>query len=58
MKLPEGPASTPAFAASGEVTSAEVARLAAALGIAGEPRLAGDVWLAGRPPTAPVPGSR
>ncbi|WP_405941524.1 hypothetical protein [Streptomyces sp. NBC_00207] len=47
VKLPEGPASTPAFAASGEVTSAEVARLAAALGIAGEPRLAGDVWLAG-----------
>ncbi|MEU9163704.1 hypothetical protein AB0D29_25985 [Streptomyces sp. NPDC048424] len=47
VRLPEGPASAPAFAASGEVASAEVARLAAALGIPGEPRLAGDVWLAG-----------
>ncbi|MER6203694.1 hypothetical protein ABT234_40855 [Streptomyces sp. NPDC001586] len=47
VRLPEGPASAPAFAVSGEVTSAEVARLAAALGIPGEPRLAGDVWLAG-----------
>ncbi|MEJ8644672.1 hypothetical protein WKI68_32030 [Streptomyces sp. MS1.HAVA.3] len=47
MKLPEAPATVPAFAASGEVTSAEVARLAAALGIPGTPRLGGDVWLAG-----------
>ncbi|MFD7262560.1 hypothetical protein [Streptomyces sp. NPDC059874] len=46
-KLPEGPATAPAFSASGEVTSAEVARLAAALGISGTPRLTGDVWLAG-----------
>ncbi|WP_374773627.1 hypothetical protein OG756_11875 [Streptomyces sp. NBC_01310] len=47
VKLPEAPATAPAFAASGEVTSAEVARLAAALGIPGAPRLNGDVWLAG-----------
>ncbi|MFI1286811.1 hypothetical protein ACH4U5_39745 [Streptomyces sp. NPDC020858] len=47
VKLPEAPATAPAFAASGEVTSAEVARLAAALGIPGTPQLNGDVWLAG-----------
>ncbi|MFC9299611.1 hypothetical protein ACFTWH_29645 [Streptomyces sp. NPDC057011] len=47
VKLPEGPAAAPSFAASGEVTSEEVARLAAALGIAGAPRQNGDVWLAG-----------
>lgn len=47
VKLPEAPATAPAFVASGEVTSAEVARLAGALGIAGAPRLNGDVWLAG-----------
>uniref|UniRef100_A0AAU2JNE2 Large membrane protein n=1 Tax=Streptomyces sp. NBC_00049 TaxID=2903617 RepID=A0AAU2JNE2_9ACTN len=47
VKLPEAPASAPSFTASGEVTSAEVARLAAALGIPGDPRLSGDVWLAG-----------
>ncbi|WP_329386478.1 hypothetical protein OG625_27955 [Streptomyces sp. NBC_01351] len=49
VKLPEGPATAPAFSASGEVTSAEVARLAASLGIPGTPRLTGDVWLAGEP---------
>ncbi|MFJ8570229.1 hypothetical protein [Streptomyces sp. NPDC093514] len=47
VKLPEAPASAPTYALSGEVTSAEVARLAAALGLPGEPRLSGDVWLAG-----------
>ncbi|MEU6315360.1 hypothetical protein [Streptomyces sp. NPDC047014] len=46
-KLPEGPAAAPAFSASGEVTEAEVQRLAAALGISGAPRLSGEVWLAG-----------
>ncbi|MGW0363141.1 hypothetical protein [Streptomyces sp. NPDC002990] len=45
--LPEGPAKAPAFTASGEVTPAEVTRLATALGIAGAPRQSGDVWLAG-----------
>ncbi|MFD3542606.1 hypothetical protein ACFWUQ_24385 [Streptomyces sp. NPDC058662] len=47
-ELPEAPAGTaPTFVASGEVTSEEVARLAAALGVAGAPRLTGDTWLAG-----------
>ncbi|MCX5196860.1 hypothetical protein OOK31_23685 [Streptomyces sp. NBC_00249] len=47
VKLPEGPAAAPSFAASGEVTSEEVARLAKALGISGDPRLSGDTWQAG-----------
>ncbi|MCX4525508.1 hypothetical protein OG982_07355 [Streptomyces sp. NBC_01551] len=47
VKLPEAPDTAPAFAASGEVTSQEVARLAAALGIEGAPRLAGETWQAG-----------
>ncbi|MFJ6717311.1 hypothetical protein [Streptomyces sp. NPDC091259] len=46
-KLPDGPATAPSFAATGEVTSEEVARLATALGIPGTPRLTGDQWLAG-----------
>lgn len=45
--LPQAPASAPSFAASGEVTSEEVARLAQALGISGAPRLTGEQWLAG-----------
>ncbi|MEU9718818.1 hypothetical protein [Streptomyces sp. NPDC047976] len=47
VKLPEGPGTAPAFAASGEVSSDEVARLAKALGVAGVPRLVGDTWQAG-----------
>ncbi|MFD3869701.1 hypothetical protein [Streptomyces sp. NPDC058623] len=47
VPLPEAPGSAPAFAASGEVTSDEVARLAKALGIEGAPRLGGDVWQVG-----------
>ncbi|MFE2130986.1 hypothetical protein [Streptomyces amritsarensis] len=47
VKLPEAPATAPAYSVSGEVAQADVARLAAALGIAGAPRLEGDVWLAG-----------
>ncbi|WP_405921309.1 hypothetical protein [Streptomyces sp. NBC_00122] len=47
VPLPEAPASAPGYTASGEVTSAEVARLAAALGITGAPQLNGDVWVAG-----------
>ncbi|MFH7595288.1 hypothetical protein WDV06_09320 [Streptomyces racemochromogenes] len=45
--LPQAPASAPSFAASGEVTAEEVARLAQALGISGAPRLSGEQWLAG-----------
>ncbi|MDK9500058.1 hypothetical protein QEZ40_005681 [Streptomyces katrae] len=47
VKLPDGPGTAPAFAASGEVASDEVARLAKALGVAGVPRLVGDTWQAG-----------
>ncbi|MEU9176897.1 hypothetical protein AB0C90_08605 [Streptomyces sp. NPDC048550] len=47
IALPEAPATAPAFAATGEVTSEEVARLATALGIPGTPRLSGEVWQAG-----------
>ncbi|MET9610843.1 hypothetical protein ABZZ17_38135 [Streptomyces sp. NPDC006512] len=47
VPLPEAPATAPSFAASGEITSDEVARLAKALGIDGAPRLSGDVWQAG-----------
>ncbi|WUC83660.1 hypothetical protein OHS33_10045 [Streptomyces sp. NBC_00536] len=45
--LPQGPASAPSFAAGGDVTEAEVARLATALGISGTPRHEGDFWQAG-----------
>ncbi|RSS83465.1 hypothetical protein [Streptomyces sp. WAC06614] len=45
--LPQGPKSSPRFKADGEVTKEEVARLAAALGIEGEPRLSGEQWQAG-----------
>ncbi|MEU7555547.1 hypothetical protein AB0B01_24950 [Streptomyces sp. NPDC044571] len=47
VPLPEAPATAPSFAATGEVTSEEAARLAAALGIPGTPRLSGEVWQAG-----------
>ncbi|ATZ27077.1 hypothetical protein SLAV_26425 [Streptomyces lavendulae subsp. lavendulae] len=46
--LPQAPAGgAPSFAASGEVSSDEVARLARALGISGAPRLSGEQWQAG-----------
>lgn len=47
VRLPDAPATAPAFAATGEVTSQEVAALATALGITGAPRLSGEVWQAG-----------
>lgn len=47
VKLPEAPTTAPSFAVSGEVSPEAVARLAAALGLSGAPRLQGDVWLAG-----------
>ncbi|WP_406167968.1 hypothetical protein [Streptomyces sp. NBC_00996] len=46
-KLPGGPDSAPVYWAKGEVTKAEVARLAKALGLAGTPRLVGDGWIVG-----------
>ncbi|MEV8534635.1 hypothetical protein [Streptomyces sp. NPDC051211] len=45
--LPQGPGSAPVFKAAGEVTEAEVARLAAALGIEAKPQLSGALWQAG-----------
>ncbi|MET9883884.1 hypothetical protein ABZZ20_12200 [Streptomyces sp. NPDC006430] len=47
VPLPEAPATAPTFAATGEVTSEEVARLATALGIQGAPRLNGEIWQVG-----------
>ncbi|MFF7180662.1 hypothetical protein [Streptomyces sp. NPDC008121] len=42
--LPKGPSSAAVHRPEGRVTSAEVTRLAQALGIAGAPRLEGAVW--------------
>ncbi|KNB52756.1 hypothetical protein [Streptomyces caatingaensis] len=46
-RLPEGPRSAAVHLSSGEVTRDEVARLARALGVAGEPRLADGLWTVG-----------
>ncbi|WP_320775134.1 hypothetical protein [Streptomyces sp. CRN 30] len=45
--LPGGPHSAPVYRAAGEVTSAEVARLARALGVEGTPRAEGGSWRVG-----------
>ncbi|WP_031006969.1 hypothetical protein [Streptomyces sp. NRRL F-5727] len=42
--LPQGPSSAAVHRPAGLVTSEEVARLAAALGVEGRPALVGDVW--------------
>ncbi|MFI8966640.1 hypothetical protein ACIGO8_31545 [Streptomyces sp. NPDC053493] len=42
--LPQGPSSAAVHRPEGRVTSAEVTRLAQALGLTGTPRLVGDVW--------------
>jgi hypothetical protein len=46
-KLAGGPDSAPVYWTKGEVTKAEVARLAAALDLKGTPRLVGDAWTVG-----------
>lgn len=46
-KLPDGPDSAAVYRAKGTVTSAEVARLAKALGVAGTPRTDGASWKVG-----------
>ncbi|MFG3354077.1 hypothetical protein [Streptomyces sp. NPDC048001] len=46
-ELPEGPERAAVQRASGSVTEAEVSRLAEALGLAGPPELAGQVWKIG-----------
>ncbi|MEV6418997.1 hypothetical protein [Streptomyces sp. NPDC051662] len=45
--LPEGPATARVYRTNGEVASADVARLAEALGVAGAPRSDGTVWKVG-----------
>ncbi|MFE3324215.1 hypothetical protein [Streptomyces sp. NPDC059176] len=45
--LPEGPDEAAVYRAAGTVGEAEVAKLAAALGVPGTPRLAGTVWKIG-----------
>ncbi|MEV4045423.1 hypothetical protein RKD32_002045 [Streptomyces sp. SAI-195] len=45
--LPEGPGSAPVYRARGDVTEAEVARLAEALGVEGVPRTQGEAWKVG-----------
>ncbi|MET9483781.1 hypothetical protein [Streptomyces sp. NPDC006638] len=47
VELPEGPDTAPVFRADGTVTSADVAELAAALGVAGTPRTDGTAWKVG-----------
>lgn len=42
--LPQGPSSAAVYRPEGQVTSAEVTRLAQALGVSGTPRLVGEVW--------------
>ncbi|QIQ05150.1 hypothetical protein [Streptomyces liangshanensis] len=46
-ELPEGPDSAPVYRTSGTVSAAEVARLAAALGVPGAPRADGTAWEVG-----------
>ncbi|WP_228032014.1 hypothetical protein, partial [Streptomyces phyllanthi] len=45
--LPEGPDSAPVYRSAGDVTSADVARLAKALGVEGKPTAEGDLWRVG-----------
>jgi hypothetical protein len=45
--LPDGPGSAPVYRANGEVTHAEVARLAEALGVDGTPVTQGQAWTVG-----------
>ncbi|MFA3874328.1 hypothetical protein ABS735_11670 [Streptomyces sp. MMCC 100] len=45
--LPQGPGSAPVYRAKGDVTAAEVARLAEALGLEGAPRTQGGAWQVG-----------
>ncbi|MGW0707830.1 hypothetical protein ACWD4G_18025 [Streptomyces sp. NPDC002643] len=46
-ELPDGPESAPVYAVEGEVTAAEVARLAKALGVEGTPTASGEFWRVG-----------
>jgi hypothetical protein len=57
-ELADGPDSAPVYAAKGEVTKAEVARLAKALGVAGTPRTDGADWTVGATNDAAEPNLR
>lgn len=46
-ELPDGPGSAPVYTVKGEVTAAEVARLAKALGVEGTPTAEGEIWRVG-----------
>ncbi|MFC4468268.1 hypothetical protein ACFPH6_27640 [Streptomyces xiangluensis] len=46
-KAPEGPDSAPVYRTKGEVTAAEVADLAKALGVQGKPTAEGEAWKVG-----------
>ncbi|UPZ31682.1 hypothetical protein MUK60_30225 [Streptomyces sp. LRE541] len=46
-ELPDGPSSAAVHRATGTVTSAEVAKLAEALGVEGTPKAEGDAWKVG-----------
>lgn len=46
-ELPDGPGSAPAYRATGEVSSQDVARLARALGVEGAPVAEGQTWRVG-----------
>ncbi|MFE9769871.1 hypothetical protein ACFYPC_36005 [Streptomyces sp. NPDC005808] len=56
--LADGPDSAPVYAAKGQVTKAEVARLAEALGVAGTPRTDGGDWTVGATNDAAEPNLR
>ncbi|MEU9188713.1 hypothetical protein AB0D14_30075 [Streptomyces sp. NPDC048484] len=57
-ELPDGPSSAAVYRAKGQVTAAEVARLAKALGVTGTPKAEGDAWKVGATKDAFGPGLR
>jgi hypothetical protein len=57
-ELPDGPSSAAVYRAKGEVTAAEVARLAKALDVEGTPTAEGDAWKVGATKDGFGPGLR
>ncbi|GGK56633.1 hypothetical protein [Streptomyces flaveus] len=53
---PDGPDSAPVYRTKGEVTAAEVAELAKALGVAGKPTAQGEAWKVGAGKDGSGPG--
>ena len=56
--LPDGPSSAAVHRAKGEVTAAQVAGLAKALGVEGKPKAEGDAWKVGATKDGSGPGLR